>query len=217
LVVNPGIDPTQYKKQDFSRVAERRRALGIHEGGKVLLSVGRLIPRKGFDKVMEALSLLGQDMRGVYYVIVGDGPEEMRLREAANRLAVKSQAIFLRGVSDEDKWILYEMCDVFAMPSVTLGGTDWEGFGIVFLEAALAGKPSIGGNNGGAPDAINHGETGFLVDPERPVEIAEKIGFLLQNESKRIEMGERARSRAISQFDWDTLSVLFQKEALANI
>ena len=119
---------------------------------------------------------------------------------ADRSLRVTERVRFLTDISDQQKWIFYALTDIFVMPNRTLGGRDWEGFGIVFLEAALAGKPSIGGNNGGVPDAIAHGGTGLLVETEDHRETTAAIQDLLSDTVRRERMGEAARERVKTFF-----------------
>jgi phosphatidylinositol alpha-1,6-mannosyltransferase len=95
------------------------------------------------------------------------------------------------------------------MPNRTLGGSEWEGFGIAFIEAALFGKPSIGGNNGGVADAIVQGKTGFLVDTSDAAGTTQALQMLMMDKDMRIAMGRAARQRAEMDFDWKKLAISF--------
>ncbi len=216
-VINPGIDARTYIPSEAQELFQKRSEVGVPPNAFVLLAVGRLIKRKGFDLVMESLAALQEQFPLLYYIITGDGPEKTRLKEKALSLGVSDKVIFLSDVNDKDKWILYAICDVFIMPNRTLNNTDWEGFGIVFLEAALAGKPSIGGKNSGVPDAIVDGETGFLVNSENGEEITSAIRRLFENETERKRKGESARKRALAAFSWNYLADLFKDSVFKNM
>ena len=101
---------------------------------------------------------------------------------------------------------LYQACDVFVMPS-RQEGTDVEGLGMVYLEAGLRGKPVIGGRSGGIPDAVRDGETGFLVDPSDPEDLARALGRLLSDEGLRRRMGENGRRRVLDEFSIERSAV----------
>jgi phosphatidyl-myo-inositol dimannoside synthase len=186
-------------------------------GKKILLSIGRLVERKGFDKVIEAMGDIGEEVQDIVYVIVGDGPDKMRLeqesKKSRNQKINGAEIIFAGQVNDEEKWAWLDVCDVFIMP-VRESKTDVEGFGIVYLEAALAGKPAIAGKSGGASEAVIDGETGLLVSPEDRQEIADAVAKLFRDEELRKKMGERGKWRAEKYFNW-TISGKRMEEKLS--
>jgi phosphatidylinositol alpha-1,6-mannosyltransferase len=189
-------------------VEARRRDLDQMLGntaGPVLLSVGRLVARKGFDAVLDAVAALRQQFPGLRYIVLGDGPERQRLLDRAGSLGVTDCVVMLGRADDAMKWAAYERCDLFVMPNRVLGGADWEGFGIVFVEAARAGRPVVAGNSGGVADAVTNGETGLLVDPEDPAALRAAIESLLRDESQRRRMGAAARRRACEGFSREAL------------
>ncbi|MGC8669517.1 MAG: glycosyltransferase family 4 protein [Chthonomonadales bacterium] len=178
-----------------------RKKLGI-EGGPVLLTVARLMRRKGHDRVLEAMPAILRRFPETRYVIAGTGGEERRLRKIAIEKGVDHSVIFLGRVPEEQIVGLYQSADVFVHPNRELPNGDVEGFGIVFLEANACGVPVIGGNSGGTPDAIRHGVTGYLVDPNDVNEIADRILTLLGDAALRARMGEAGREWA-KQFTWE--------------
>jgi phosphatidylinositol alpha-1,6-mannosyltransferase len=113
---------------------------------------------------------------------------------------LEADVVFAGAARPEDLPALYAACDVFVMASRRIGD-NVEGFGIVCLEAAAAGKPVVAGRSGGVPDAIEDGVTGLLVDPESPTDIAEKISLLLRDPARRARMGEAGRQRVVREFD----------------
>jgi phosphatidyl-myo-inositol dimannoside synthase len=216
-LLNPGVSRNGgFFTPNQGQIWEKRLKLGIPGGSRIGLSVGRLIKRKGFDLVIESLAFLRNEFPNLYYVIVGDGPERETLKKMADSSGVGDRTVILTEVKDEEKWVLYAMSDFFVMPNRTLEGTDWEGFGIVFLEAALLGKPSIGGNNGGVSDAIVHHETGFLVETDDYRQTAQSIKYLMDNESIQIQMGKAAQRRAVDHFDWNVLVRSFSERVPCN-
>ena len=164
----------------------------------VLFSLGRIVKRKGFDKVIEALPEVWKLLPNLVYFIAGKGPDENYLKQLAS---THSNINFIGELDDENKWAWFFICDIFAMPSRNIEG-DFEGFGIVYLEANLAGKPVIAGSAGGVADAVVDNLNGVIVDPEDPEMIANAIIELGQNNGLRIKMGENGRARAIRAFNW---------------
>lgn len=197
-VVNPGID-NKFLTKEYESRGDLIKKYNL-ENKIVLFSVGRLVKRKGFDKVLECLPSVLTDVPDLVYVIAGAGPDEEYLKSISSNLNQDS-AIFLGKITDEEKWAWLNLCDIFIMPSRNIDG-DFEGFGIVFLEANLAGKPVIAGDSGGVSDAIENAINGLLVDPEDINDIAYAIIKLAKDENLRKKLGERGRERAINEFNW---------------
>ena len=166
------------------------------EGKRVILTVGRLVARKGHDDVIRALELLPGSYRDVVYVIVGDGERARELLDLSRRAGLESRVVMVGRVGDEELDGLYRLCDLFVLPARQVG-PDVEGFGIAFVEAALRGKPAIGGRVGGVTEVIAEGETGELIEPGNVQELAEKITSLLDDHERRQIMGQRAREHAL--------------------
>lgn len=161
--------------------------------GPIILSVGRLRRHKGFQHVIAALPALASEFPGVRYVIVGSGPYEPELRAEAAKPGVESRVIFAGAQRPPDPF--FSLADVFV--TVTWDVADEpEGFGMVFIEAACFGLPSVAGNIGGMPEAVLDGRTGFCVPGESPAAIADALGKLLRDENLRRQMGEAARQYA---------------------
>ena len=170
--------------------------LDIPPGGPVLLSVGRLIERKGHRRVIDAVARLRPRFSDLRYLIIGDGPE----REILNRLVVARgltrHVRFLGAASETVKEASLQACDVFVLPCDHIGPNDVEGFGIVFLEAAAHGKPAVAGRSGGVPEAVIDGETGILVEPGQTADLAAALARLLSDADLRERMGKAARHHA---------------------
>ena len=160
-----------------------------------VLSVGRLVERKGFDRVIEALVGLSVRFPAIRYEIVGDGPYRSQLEALARRLGVAERVVFRGALSQAELREAYARAWCFALP-VREVGTDVEGFGIVYLEAALARLPAIGGLHSGAADAIVDGVTGLLVDGNDADVVGAAIGSILANPRDAELMGARALERA---------------------
>ncbi len=182
--------------------AERTREKYALGSGPVLLTVGRLSERKGQDTVLQALPALARRYPGIRYVVAGQGPYGPRLHRMAEEWGVADRVCFVPQSSDQERADLYHACDLFAMPNRTLANGDTEGFGIVFLEANLAGRAVVGGRAGGAVEAVADGESGVLVTPGDAEAVAAAIEALLSDPDRRTAMGRAGRERAASRFTW---------------
>jgi phosphatidylinositol alpha-1,6-mannosyltransferase len=201
VVIQPGVDPNRYLPGPRQTALLGRYQIDAEV--PVLVSVGRLIPRKGFDIVLQALPEILRSFPEAVYLIVGDGPDRERLAALANSLSVQRNVRFATEVPDDALPAYYQSADAFVMPSRVLTESgDAEGFGMVFLEAGCCELPVIGGRSGGIEDAVVDGVTGYLVDPASPVECADKIAALLSNPQLRKQMGTRARQRAVEEYQW---------------
>ncbi|NQU83210.1 MAG: glycosyltransferase family 4 protein [Parcubacteria group bacterium] len=169
---------------------------------KIILSVGRLVERKGFDRVIEAMPKILQEIPGLIYMIVGDGPYKKNLLELKEKYNLGERVNVISNVGDNGMHVYYGMSDVFVMPSRQIGG-DVEGFGIVYLEAALFGKPSIAGCDGGSPEAVLDNQTGLIVDGNNSNEIADAIIRLIKDNDLRQRLGKNARERVVGEFTWE--------------
>jgi phosphatidylinositol alpha-1,6-mannosyltransferase len=176
-----------------------RHSIGLDTKKKLILSVGRLQPRKGFDNVIRALPLLINEGLDVEYALIGIGEELEPLQQLAKELGVINRVHFLEHVSYEDLPRWYNTCDLFAMPNRDING-DSEGFGLVFLEAAACEKPAIAGNAGGTGSAVVDGETGLRIDGEDIAEIVNAIVYVLRHPAEAKVMGNKARTRVLANF-----------------
>lgn len=201
-VVNPGVkDFSALERVDIDKVREKND-LNNH---KILFSLGRLVKRKGFDNTIKSLRrVLDEFGDNFIYLIAGKGPDEKYLKDLALlELGEKwdDQVKFIGEISEQEKWVLLSLCDIFIMPARDIDG-DFEGFGIVYLEASLSKKPIIAGNSGGVADAVKNGVTGLLVNSNDIAEISEAILKLLGDAGLRDKLGERGRLRALNDFSW---------------
>ncbi|MEA1963196.1 MAG: glycosyltransferase family 4 protein [Patescibacteria group bacterium] len=194
-IINPGIeidiDLGKYQNEKILQKYNLQNKI-------VLFTIARLVKRKGQDKVIEALKRIYMVNPNIHYFIAGIGKHEAYLKENAG---ICPNIHFLGFLSDDEKWQWLKNVDIFIMPARSIKG-DFEGFGIVYLEAALASLPAIAGNTGGAKDAIVDGETGLLVNPQSVDDIAGAILKLAQDDKLRKKMGVKGRERAIKDFEW---------------
>jgi L-malate glycosyltransferase len=152
-------------------------------------------PKYGLEYLIRAASVVKQDRADVTFVIGGDGPLRQYHEQLANKLNLRSKIIFTGRIPQEDAPFYYAASDIVVVPSLQ------EAFGLVATEAMASGKPVIGTNVGGIPDQVIHGNTGFLVNPRNPAEIAEKILWLVNNPLAAKNMGNNGRKVAEDKFD----------------
>ena len=201
-VVHPGCDLDRFRPVQTTE-EERARLLNGRPDARLLLTVGNLVERKGHDTVIRALPLLTNQGHDVVYLIAGDGPNRSALQLLGESLGVSDRVVFLGRVNTSQLPLLYSAADIFIMVSrERLEHCDVEGFGIVFIEAAACGTPSIGGRSGGVTDAVVDGVTGLLVEPLDVAAVAGSIDRLLANRDLARQLGDAARHRAASQFSW---------------
>ncbi len=204
--VNPGIESIFVRNPQ--KVKELKEKYNL-TGKEVIFGLGRLVKRKGFDKVIEAFAKISSEAPNLVLVIGGDGEELENLKKSAGEFPGK--IIVLGDIDDQEKWAWLELCDIFIMVSRQLAG-DYEGFGIVYLEAGLAGKPVIAGDSGGVRDAVFNRVNGLLVNPENTDEIADAILFLYDNEEFRNELGAQGQRRVV-----ETLTARKQADKILQI
>ncbi len=215
--IYPGLDTQRFRPDPEAGAALRKR-LGL-EGKKVILTLGRLVPRKGQDRVIEALPQVLRQVPDVVYLIAGDGPDRERLERLAWDQGVADHVRFVGRVAHGEGRAYYNAADLFVMASRRIEGEgDVEGFGIVFLEANACGLPVLGGRSGGVVEAVADGESGFLVDPNDPADIARHIVALLRYDELARRLGQQGLRRVRTQFSWRRAAAQVQamNEALAT-
>jgi phosphatidylinositol alpha-1,6-mannosyltransferase len=206
--VAPGIDTDHFSPCD-SMSLRQRHGLGSRP---TIVSVGRLVHRKGQDRLIEALPKVLESIPDAALVLVGEGPYRKHLDALVNKYDLSGNVFFIGRINFAELPNYIGMGDVFAMPSRSrLFGLEVEGLGIVYLEASSCGLPVIGGSSGGAPDAVLDGETGYVVDGNDLTAISTQIVRLLSDAKLRKEMGERGRKWAIENWRWEIWSKEFNK------
>lgn len=195
----PGVTPENFLPTGREAAIRERFDL---LGKRVLLTVSRLIPRKGQDVVLQALPRVLASVPNAVYLIVGGGPEEARLRSLAQELGVEAHVRWAGSIPNSETVDYYHASDLFVMPNRRMPNGDIEGFGLVFLEANACGKPVIGGRSGGTVDAIDHGESGYLVEPTSVDEVANRLIELLRDPERARSLGEAGRQRVLRAFTW---------------
>lgn len=173
--------------------------LAINKGQPLILSVGRLMRRKGFDQVIKSLPYLKQQGLDVHYALIGIGDDWDYLQGLANELGVSDRLHLLGHVKAEDLPRWYNASTLFAMPNRDIQG-DTEGFGLVYLEAGACEKPVLAGLAGGTGSAVVDGVTGLRVDGENLEAVQHALARLLQNPAMAKQMGRQARERVQANF-----------------
>jgi len=216
-VIHNGVRPEQFAPDGETRrhVDQARKRFAL-DGRFVLLTVARLVPRKGHLAVLSALAALKPRIPNLRYLIVGDGPTKDQLQRTVRQLSLEDVVSFGGEVSDQERTALLHACDVFVMPNSDIlrpdGVLDTEGFGIGFLEASACGKPVIAGKAGGAPEAVSDGQTGILVDPASTTELEDAIFRLYSDGDLALRLGLEGKQRVEREFTWDGLTEKYLDE-----
>jgi len=202
-LVYPGVDVDRFRPG--LPCDDLKASLGVVAGEKLIVSVGRLSRRKGFDQVIRSLPLLLQRGVAVRYALIGIGEDREYLQALAGELRVSDRVHFLGHVAPDDLPRWYNAADVAAMPNREIHG-DTEGFGMVFLEAAACARPTVAGLAGGTGAAVIDGVTGLRVDGASTEAVADALGRLLADPVLASELGGRGHARALRDFSWQRVA-----------
>ena len=199
--IAPGIDTTHFSPQPSA--VQLRSSLGLTDK-KVIVSVGRLVHRKGQDSLISAMPEILRRHPDAHILMVGAGPYREHLEKLVADLKLESAITFIGRIQHDELPRYICVGDIFAMPSRSrLAGLEVEGLGIVYLEASACELPVIAGKSGGAPDAVLEGETGITVDGRNPTEIAQAVIYLFDNPAQAVAMGRRGREWIYSTWRWE--------------
>jgi len=192
---------------------EEKKAMGL-DGRKVLLFVGRLARRKGVGEFLQrSFARIVREVPEAYFLIVGENPSHSlahhediasEIRRVVRGMTLESHVRMLGRLTDLELAKVYQISDLMVLPALATKG-DVEGFGIVILEAAAAGRPTVATRVGGIPDAIEDGRSGILVDPEESDRMSEAVVRLLRDDQARLALGQYAQNRVREQFGWDSI------------
>ncbi len=212
VTIVPGVDTVFFHPEGKSRYLVEKHRL---QNKQIIMTVGRLDERKGHDMVIRAMTYLIKRFPDVVYMIVGKGREEQRLKNLADNLKLQDRVVFTGFVADESLPDYYNLCDVFVLPNRETESHDqlkgdYEGFGVVFLEASACGKPVIAGKSGGSCEAVVDGITGLMVDPRSDDDIAHAIERILEDKSFAGRLGMAGRNRAEKEFDWQHITQIMK-------
>ena len=206
--IAPGIDVEHFIPTDASSL---RESLGLADK-KVIVSVGRLVHRKGQDHLIEAMPEILKNVPRAHLLLVGEGPYREHLQNLVHQLKLESSVTFIGRIQYQDLPMYICVGDIFAMPSRSrLMGLEVEGLGIVYLEASSCGLPVLAGDSGGAPDAVIQNETGLVVSGTDNKQIASAAVALLTNLEASQKMGTVGRQWIVDNWRWEIWSKAFEE------
>jgi phosphatidylinositol alpha-1,6-mannosyltransferase len=205
--IAPGIDTSHFSPQ--ADATQRRTELGL-ESKKIIISVGRLVHRKGQDKLIQAFPTIVREIPNAHLLIVGEGPYRAHLEKLVEKLSLKANVTFVGRIFYNNLPSYLSASDVFVMPSRSrFFGLEVEGLGIVYLEASACAIPVVAGVSGGAPDAVQEGITGLCVDGTNIGQIAEAVIHICSDSKRATKMGLAGRNWVIEQWQWEIWSKQF--------
>ena len=205
--IAPGIDVDHFLPTDASVL---RKSLGLAEK-KVIVSVGRLVHRKGQDRLIEAMPEILKTVSNAHLLLVGEGPHRDHLQKLIQKHRLEGSVTLTGRIDYKDLPLYICVGDIFAMPSRSrLMGLEVEGLGIVYLEASACGLPVLAGNSGGAPDAVVQNETGLVVDGTNNKEIADAAIELLTKVDLSKKMSTAGRKWIVENWRWEIWSRSFE-------
>ncbi len=204
IVINPGITPV---KEPNKKSLEKVESL-LKIKSPRLITISRFDKRKNHEKVIMAIRNLKQIYPDIVYICIGHGDEEENIKKLVKELDLSSQVMFFKDISNDLKNALLAKSNIFVMPSI-IYKSSVEGFGIVYLEAAQYGVPSIGGKDGGASDAISHDNTGLICNGNNLDDIYSSLNSMIENK-KYLELGKNAKEY-VSKFQWKKIGEEYKK------
>ena len=204
VVINPGINSVEELNKKSTDKVENL----LKQKSPRLITVSRYDKRKNHEKIIMALRNLKQIYPDIIYICVGHGDEEENIKKLVTELDLDEQVMFFKDISNELKNSLVAQSNIFVMPSI-IYKKSVEGFGIAFVEAAQYGIPSLGGKDGGAADAIDHGKTGLICDGNDLDAIYSSINSMLENK-KYLEYGKAAKENSV-KFKWNKVIEKYKK------
>jgi len=207
IKIAPGIDVDHFQPSEKS--IDLMNMLNVSDR-PVIVSVGRLVHRKGQDKLIVAMSQVVKLYPKAVLLIVGEGPIKYMLQKLVQHHSLEKNVIFAGRVQLKDLPRYIQIGEIFAMPARDrFFGLEVEGLGIVYLEASACGLPVIVGNSGGAPDAVISEKTGLIVDGNSPDQIAQAIKSLLQQPELAKSYGATGRDWVVNEWRWEIWSERF--------
>jgi len=204
LIIHPGVDTDRFRPG--LPCDDLRNRVGAGHGAKLIVSVGRLSRRKGFDQVIAALPQLVASGIDAHYVVIGSGEDEIHLQELATSKGIRSRVHLLGHVPMDELPRWYNAADVFAMPNRDIDG-DTEGFGMVFVEAAACGRPVLAGIAGGTAAAVENGVTGLRVDGTSVDDVAQGLTNMLSDEQFAALLGSNGLARVRRAYSWEMVAL----------
>jgi phosphatidylinositol alpha-1,6-mannosyltransferase len=206
--IAPGIDTEHFSPRNSK---ELRESLNLAEK-KVIVCVARLVHRKGQDRLIEVMPEILSSVPNAHLLIVGEGPYREHLVKRVNQLKIKDDVTFVGRIGYEQLPEYICVGDLFAMPSRSrFWGLEVEGLGISYLEASACGLPVIAGASGGAPDAVDPGKSGVVVNGVDDVAIAKAVISFLNDPETSKTMGGYGRKWVVEKWRWEIWSEAFEQ------
>jgi phosphatidyl-myo-inositol dimannoside synthase len=202
-LLSPGVDIDRFRPG--LPYNDLRRRIGMGPQQKLIVSVGRLSRRKGFDQVIRSLPELVKRGIDVHYGVIGIGEDRDYLGALAREFGVTDRVSLVGHVDPDELPRWYNAADVVTMPNREING-DTEGFGMVFIEAAACGKPAVAGTAGGTAAAVIDGVTGLRIDGASVEAVAEGLARLLRDQTLAQTLGANGHSRAVANFSWQKVA-----------
>jgi len=202
VLIYPGVDVERFRPG--LPCDDLRARIGCSVADQLLLSVGRLSRRKGFDQVVRCLPILQDKFPTLHYAVVGIGEDHDHLRELAKELGVPERVHLLGHVSVSELPRWYNAADIFVMPNREIEG-DVEGFGMVFIESSASGTPVVAGSSGGTSSSVCDGVSGFRIDGNSVEAIAGAIERLLGQQSLTERIALQGREWVVRNFSWESV------------
>jgi glycosyltransferase involved in cell wall biosynthesis len=198
-VIRNGVDIERFSPKEIDN-EKIRQILGVSRSAKLILFVGSLAYYKGVDILIRSISDIVQNGNDIRVLIIGDGPEHDSLVGLRNSMGLEENIVFLGTLPNSELPRYYNECSVFVLPSRR------ESFGIAAIEAMACAKPVIGTKVGGLKEVIDDGKTGILVKPDNPKQLAEAIKRILNNDELATQLGDNAREKVLTDFNWDHIA-----------
>ena len=205
--IAPGIDTAHFIPQPDAM--QKRKELGLQDK-KIIISVGRLVHRKGQDNLIQAMPAVLKKIPNAHLLLVGEGPYRKHLEKLVTKSSLEQNVTFAGRIMYDKLPSYLSAADLFAMPSRSrFFGLEVEGLGIVYLEASACGIPVVAGNSGGAPDAVLEGVTGLCVDGTNIEQITAALVEICSDAERASHMGAAGRNWIVEQWRWDFWSEKF--------
>ena len=202
-IIYPYIDTKKILQSELYSKEELAKKWNIDlQNKRIISTVAALVKRKGVSIAVNSMKKLVEHYPDTIYIIGGKGPEFENLKKQVEELGLKDNVFLLGIISDKEKWALLKYSEIFVLPSSGLNETDWEGFGISYIEASLFENVVIGGKHGGIPEAVDDNKSGYLIDFDKEgsdIKLFEKIRYIIENDHSH--MRQYGKRFVIDNFD----------------
>ena len=202
-LVNHGTTPAEFPPAEHQQLVDLRQTLSIPEDHLIVFSLGRIVLKKGFEYLIQALPQIREKVPNVTVIIGGDGSDLPRLKSIAKEQGVSEYIRFPGTISRADVSVYFHLSDIFTLPAVFDPKGNVDGCPIVIMEAMACGKPVVVTDISGIPEAVLHDETGFLVGEKDPDALATAIVSLLTDSEKRTRFGSAGQQRLLHELTWE--------------